>query len=300
MWRSGTHSADAGERTHSSTSPIKKIDDKGMSVRNTWTGQTMKITPEIAMEWQADIGADIVMAFDQPTFDTDSPDKARTSLSRSHDWTEKSYRHWLKLKDEGRTPAGQVFFPIIQGGRFRELRRESAYKMCSFGTRGIAVAGESIGIDPDISAETLSYVSDIIPPDKPLYGMGLGGGPEGFFKAVREGLDIFDNTSPTRLGRCGLAFVSPSSGGNTGNKFRISLKKGINRDIDTPVDTTCGCFVCKRYSRGYIKHLFNIGEAVGARLLTYHNLYFMEVLGALIRNSIESDTFNTLYNTWIF
>lgn len=299
MWKSGTHSADGGNRTHNSSSPIQKINDKGVMVKNTWTGQTMRITPQIAMEWQADIGADIVMAFDQPTFDTDSLDDARISLARSHDWTIASYHHWLKLQNEGRAPEYQVFFPIIQGGRFRELRRESAEKMCALDTAGIAIAGESIGINPDISAETLSWVADIIPPDKPLYGMGLGGGPEGFLKAVREGLDMFDNTSPTRLGRCGLAFISPSSGGNIANKFRVSLKKGINRDSDAPVDSLCDCFVCQHYSRGYIKHLFNIGEGTGARLLTYHNLRFMESLGALVRHAIETDSFGDLYKSWL-
>lgn len=299
MWKSGTHSLDLGDRIHSQTSPIKKIDDKGVVVRNIWTGQTVKITPEMAMEWQADIGADIVMAFDQPTFDTDSIDKARISLSRSHDWTMASYSHWLKLKGEGRAPVGQIFFPIIQGGRHRELRMESAEKMCSINPQGIAVAGESIGINPDISAETINFITDVIPFNIPLYGMGLGGGPEGYLKAVKEGLDMFDNTSPSRLGRCGLAFISPQAGGRVINKFRISLKKGINRDKDEPIDSACNCYVCKTHSRGYIKHLFNIGEGTGARLLTYHNLYFMESLGASVRSAIETNTFGLLCKSWL-
>lgn len=299
MWQSGTHSSEGEARNLSADSPIKKIDEKGVVVKNVWTGQTMKITPETAMEWQADIGADIVMAFDQPTFDTDSIEDARISVSRSHNWTTASYDHWMKLKSEGRTPEGQVFFPIIQGGRYKELRRESALRMCSLDTKGIAIAGESIGIDPDISAETISYVADIIPLDKPLYGMGLGGGPEGFLKAVKEGLDMFDNTSPTRLGRCGIAFISPPAGGNKKNKFRFSIKKGVHRDSDMPIDPYCECYACKNYTRGYLKHLFNIGESTGARLLTYHNLYFMEHLGFLVRSSIESDSFGALYNKWL-
>jgi queuine tRNA-ribosyltransferase len=299
MWKSGTHSLEHGNRAHTIASPIKKIDNKGVTVKNIWTGQSVKITPETAMEWQADIGADIVMAFDKPTFDTDSFDKARESVLCSHDWTLSSYAHWLKLKDEGLAPTYQMFFPIIQGGRYRELRRESAEKMCSLNTMGIAIAGESIGIDPDISAETINYVTDIIPSDKPLYGMGLGGGPEGFLKAVRAGLDMFDNTSPTRLGRCGYAFISPDSGGCSTNKFRESIKKGHNKDSNAPVDSSCDCCVCKNYTRGYLKHLFSIGETTGARLLTYHNLYFMETLGASVRHAIETSGFETLYKTWL-
>jgi queuine tRNA-ribosyltransferase len=299
MWKSGTHSLDGGSRAHSPTSPIRKIDKNGVLVRNTWTGQSVVVTPEMAMEWQADIGADIVMAFDQPTFDTDSLGSARVSLSRSHDWTAASFSRWLELKDEGRAPLNQIFFPIIQGGRFRELRRQSAEEMCSLDTLGIAIAGESIGIDPDISAETVSHVADIILSHKPLYGMGLGGGPEGFLKAVREGLDMFDNTSPTRLGRCGLAFISPDVGGRVSNKFRISLKKGANRDSEIPIDSSCVCPVCAQYSRAYIKHLFNIGEGTGARLVSYHNLFFMEKLGELVRNAIETNSFGSLYKRWI-
>lgn len=299
MWKSGTHSADGGDRTLNESSPIQKIDNKGVSVRNSWTGQKMRITPEKAMEWQADIGADIVMAFDRPTFDTDSLENASTSVALSHNWTIRSYQHWLKLKEKGDAPDYQMFFPIIQGGRFRELRRESAELMCSLDTVGIAIAGESIGIDPDISAETIRYISDIIPYSKPLYGMGLGGGPEGFLKAVREGLDMFDNTSPTRLGRCGYAFISPYEGGSKANKFRLYLKKGAHRDSKAPIDHTCDCYVCKNYSRGYIKHLFSIGEATAGRLVTSHNLYFMEKLGREVRKSIESESFDELCNLWL-
>lgn len=299
MWKSGTHSLQSGTRTHSTSSPIKKIDDNGVTVRNTWTKQFVKLTPEIAMEWQADIGADIVMAFDQPTFDTDSIDKARASLLRSHKWTMTSHTHWNRLQESNRAPAYQTFFPIIQGGRYRELRRESAEMMCDLSTLGIAIAGESIGIDPDVSSETLSFVTDIVPRSKPLYGMGLGGGPEGFIKAVKEGLDMFDNTSPTRMGRCGLAFISPFAGGCVKNKYRTSLRKGSLRNSDVPIDASCSCFVCNNYSKGYLKHLFSIREGTGARLVTYHNLHYMEELGALIRQSIETDTFSAFCKMWL-
>jgi len=280
-------------------SKFGKITPKGVVIKNTWTGQAVRVTPEIAMQWQADIGADIVMAFDRPTFDADSPAAARASLSLSHDWTARSYSHWQGLKSDGHAPGWQMFFPIIQGGRSRELRRESAEMMCALDTPGVAIAGESIGIDPDVTVETLGYVADIIPFDKPLYGMGLGGGPEGFLKAVRQGLDMFDNTSPSRLGRCGLAFISPSAGGRPANKFRESIKKGRQKDSGDPVDSSCDCYVCRQYSRGYIKHLFNIGEGAGARLLTYHNLHFMEALGAVVRRAIETGTFGELYKEWL-
>jgi queuine tRNA-ribosyltransferase len=300
MWRSGTHAMDNGRREHGKGSPVRKISDDGAVIQNVWTHEYVQITPELAMEWQADIGADIVMALDQPTFDTDNMTAARESLRRSHLWTVRSKAHWDALHSRGLAPASQMFFPIIQGGRTPALRRDSARFIADLGTVGIAIAGESIGIDPDVSAETISIVSDLLPTDKPLYGMGLGGGPEGFIKAVAQGLDMFDNTSPTRLGRCGIAFFSPASGGSTRNKFRFSLKKGRNRDDDRPIDLECNCHVCQSYTRAYLKHLLNIGESTGARLLSYHNVYFMEALGQAIRMAIEHDEFESLFAKWLY
>jgi queuine tRNA-ribosyltransferase len=299
MWKSGTHSLEGGARGHSSSSPITRIDDAGTTVRNTWTGENVRVTPETAMRWQADIGADIVMAFDQPTFDTDSHEDAIRSLTRSHDWTIRSLTHWRMLQAEGIAPDYQDFFPIVQGGRHRDLRRTSAELMCSLGTTGVAIAGESIGIDPDISAETLSWMSDIVPSDMPIYGMGLGGGPEGFLKAVAQGMDIFDNTSPTRLGRCGIAYISPRAGGTSANKFRVTIRKGASRDSQEPVDPHCACPTCTTYTRGYIKHLFNVNEGTGARLLSFHNLFFMEALGRGIREAICEGRFDAFYSTWL-
>ena len=119
-----------------------------------------------------------------------------------------------------------MFFPIIQGGRHTELRRASARFSIDLDTPGIAIAGESIGISPAISAETINSVRDLLPEEKPLYAMGLGGGPEGFLEAAACGMDMFDNTSPTRMARCGLALLHPEDGGTTTNKFRVNLKSG--------------------------------------------------------------------------
>jgi queuine tRNA-ribosyltransferase len=309
MWRSGTHAADAGRaggdgregaaRALAEGSPMRGVNRKGALYRNPWTGQETRVTPQLAMEWQAAIGADIVMAFDRPTFDTDAHEAARESVRLSHEWTLASRARWLELRAEGLAPAWQRFFPIVQGGRFEDLRAESCELMASLGADGVAVAGESVGMDPDVSAETLAFAARRLPPDKPLYGMGLGGGPEGYLKAVREGLDMFDNTSATRLGRCGLAYISPAAGGTPKNKFRASIKKGACRDDGAPVDASCGCPTCRRHTRAYIKHLFSIGEASGARLLTIHNLHFMEALGAAIRDAISRGAFDALCRAWL-
>jgi queuine tRNA-ribosyltransferase len=299
MWRSGTHSVEEGKRQHASDSPIEKITDNGVRVRSLQSGQRYWLTPEYAMEIQAMIGADIVMAFDQPTFDTDSLSDASESLARSHQWTLRSMTHWNHLKTKQQIPQGSVFFPIIQGGRYEELRRQSAQFIVDLDTAGIAVAGESIGINPDISAETIDMVRSVIPKEKPLYAMGLGGGPEGFFKAVERGADIFDNTSPTRLGRCGYALIMPDTGGTPKNHFRISLKKGLYAFDQSPVDPACQCKTCKNYTKAYIRYLLKLGDPLGMRLLSYHNLFFMCNLSRLIREAICSNNFYSLYNKWL-
>jgi queuine tRNA-ribosyltransferase len=299
MWRSGTHSLENGERKHKADSPIVKITDEGARVRSLITGERYWLTPERAMEIQALIGADIVMAFDQPTFDTDSLETAQASIRRAHTWIVRSKCHWEGLKEKGITPGWQSFFTIIQGGRHIELRKESAKFAVELDTEGIAIAGESIGIDPAITAETLDMVRDILPINKPLYAMGLGGGPEGFFEAVLRGVDMFDNTSPTRLGRCGLAFISPDAGGTVENHFRMDVKKGRYHADSFPIDPQCRCKTCLTYTRAYLRHLFKIKDPLGMRLLSYHNVWFMCNLGQVIRECIMQGSFQTLYNSWL-
>lgn len=299
MWGSGTHSGDEGERKLKENSPIVRITKEGAVVRNIHTGQKFLLSPERSMEIQANLSADIVMAFDRPIYDSDSYEGATETLSLSHHWTDLSFKHWNKLKSNGRAPSWQEFFPIIQGGQFRDLRRRSAEHCVSLDSFGLAVAGESIGINPHISEQTLEMIDGFVPRTKVLYAMGLGGGPEGFLRAVRCGVDLFDNTSPTRLGRCGLALVTPQSGGNIDNKFRINLKKGRFRADDSPLDTSCKCKVCSTHTKSYIRHCLKIEDPLGMRLLSHHNLYFMNNLGCQIRDSISQGTFESLFRLWL-
>jgi queuine tRNA-ribosyltransferase len=299
MWRSGTHSLENGERKHKTNSPIEKITDNGARVKSLITGESYWLTPEKAMEIQALMGADIVMAFDQPTFDTDSLENAQSSMRRAHAWIVRSQRHWKELKEREVAPCWQVFFPIIQGGRHVQLRKESARFSVDLDTVGLAIAGESIGIVPAISAETLEMVREILPTEKPLYAMGLGGGPEGFFEGTLRGVDMFDNTSPTRMGRSGLALISPGSGGTPKNHFRFDLTKGCYREDSSAVDSSCGCKTCQKYTRAYLRHLFKIRDPLGMRLVCYHNVWFMCNLGALIREAIKHDSFDSLYRSWL-
>ncbi len=299
MWRSGTHSNEEGRREHSAESPIRKITDEGAKVRSLVTGQEYMLTPEKSIDIQAGIGADIVMAFDQPTFDTDSHEEASKTLVRAHDWIRRSKVRWDSLVELGDVQPGRMFFPIIQGGRHTDLRRDSTRFSLDLETPGVAMGGESIGIDPQVSAEAINAVRDLIPKEKPLYAMGLGGGPEGFLEAASCGMDMFDNTSPTRMARCGLALIYPEDGGSTSNKFRFNLKAGKHRLDESPISRVCKCKACRSYSRAYIRHLLKIEEPLGMRLITFHNVHLMCALGASIRQSVIDGTFADLKRHWI-
>jgi queuine tRNA-ribosyltransferase len=299
MWRSGTHSLEGGKRQHHAASPIERITDEGARVRDLTTGRRYWLTPEVAMEIQADIGADIVMAFDQPTFDTDTLADARTTLTRAHNWVKRSHTAWQQLRQDERAKQWQEFFPIIQGGRYPELRRESTEFAMSLNTGGIAIAGESIGILPEVSAATLESVADLLPRERPLYAMGLGGGPEGFFAGVRWGVDMFDNTSPTRMARCGIALLLPQSGGQRTNRFRMDVTKARLRLDDTPLDPNCLCKTCATYTRAYLRHLFRIKDPLGMRLVSFHNVWYMCALGRAIREAIVADQFVQLERAWL-
>lgn len=298
-WRSGTHSQEGDGRKHRAGSPVEKIDDTGVRVRSLVDGTRFQITPESAMEVQAKIGADIVMAFDQPTFDTDSYEAAVASVRRSHAWVARSFARWRELKISGLARPWQELFPIVQGGRHVDLRRSSAQRCLDFGTLGIAVAGESIGIDPDVSARTIESVRDLIPADRPLYAMGLGGGPEGFLEAALRGVDMFDNTSPSRMARCGLALLGPDSGGTLKTRFRADVTKAKYKEDGAPLDPNCSCACCQGHSRGYLRYLFSIQEPLGARLLTIHNLTFMARFSRDLHHAIREGRFTDFYEHWL-
>jgi queuine tRNA-ribosyltransferase len=298
-WRSGTHSLEGAERKHRKESPVERITDEGVRIRSLVNGERSIVTPESAMEVQARIGADFVMAFDQPTFDTDTFDAAEASTARSHAWVARSFLKWKELKASGVARPWQELFPIIQGGRHPELRRRSTEMCLAFDSLGIAIAGESIGIEPAVTARTLESVRDIIPASRPLYAMGLGGGPEGFLEAALRGVDMFDNTSPSRMARCGLALLGPDATGEASRRFRVDVTKAKFRGDSSPLDPRCKCACCRCYTRGYIRYLFSIKEPLGPRLVTVHNLTFIARLGQHVHDAIRKGNFGELYEYWL-
>lgn len=272
---------------------VIKIDDNGALFASYIDGSKHLLTPEKSMEIQKDLGADIIMAFDQPLSKEITPKKAKEAFMRTLKWEERSLNHWKKLKST------QALYGIVQGGTNKRLRRESLNFILNLGFPGIAMGGETIGADPKISADSLETVIDLLPDDKPLHALGLGGGPEGIFEAVERGVDTFDNTSITRMARTGLLFISPEDGGNIKNKYRKDIKNTKLKDSKKPFSKNCGCKMCQNYSASYIHHLFKSKEITGLRLATIHNVYFVNDLMEKIRASILNSDFSNFKKHWL-
>ncbi len=273
-----------------------KITDHGARFRSHIDGALHEITPEKSMQIQKVLGADIIMAFDQPIKLANSVRKNNESLRRTFDWEERSFREWQKLQETGDY---QALYGIVHGGLDKKTRKSFLDFVLSTGFDGIAFGDETIGADPAMTKKGLDTVSDYLPDDKPVHALGLGGGPEGIFVAVERGVDTFDNTGITRMARSGILFINPEDGGTIQNKFRISIIKSKYRGQTTPISKNCNCYSCKNFSAGYMHHLTVNGEPLAARLNTIHNVFFVNSLMNKIRDSIEKGDFTSLKKSWL-
>lgn len=179
------------------------------------------------------------------------------------------------------------------------MRRQSMEFVLKTGFPGIAIGGETIGVDPKITTETLDTISDLWPKDMPVHALGLGGGPGGIFEAVSRGVDTFDNTSVTRLARSGLLFLYPEDRGTKENKFREDVGKFKFKSVKKPWSKVCQCYTCQNYSTAYLHHLLVARELSGFRLASIHNVHYMNDLMRKIRNSILDNDFESLKKDWL-
>ncbi len=295
LWSGGRRSCKKGSgfaRGEEGRGRVLKVADEGVEFASHLDGSRHFLSPEKSMEIQKVLGADIMMAFDQPLGLTDSEKKKKEAFRRTLLWGERSYLAWKKLKSK------QALFGIIQGDENPDLRRESLQFLLSFDFPGLAIGGESIGADPKLTARTLSTVTDLLPEDKPLHALGLGGGPEGIFAAVEYGVDLFDNSSITRMARNGQLLISPPDGGRKENKFRMDILKAKFKDDQQPVSQVCACYTCQNFSRAYLHHLLISQEMLGFRLATIHNVFFINNLMFQIRKAIGSGDFGDLKKEW--
>ena len=204
--------------------------------------------------------------------------EVRSALRLTTEWARRAKARWLVEREEGYR--GELF-GIVQGGFDLELRKRSADEIASFDFPGIAIGGLSVGEPYEVFKDFLASTSVLLPEEKPHYLMGIGT-PEYILDAVENGIDLFDCVFPTRVARNGLLFTK---------RGPLTIKKAANERDFTPIDPSCGCKVCRHYSRAYLRHLYKTQEILYAMLATYHNLWFLDRLVADIRTSIGRGSF---------
>ncbi len=253
---------------------MRKITEEGVKFRSHIDGSSHMLTPEKSIEVQNALGSDIMMAFDECAPWPADHNYVKKSLERT--------TRWLKrCKEAHKNVENQSLFGIMQGGMYKDLRYQSAQEIVELDLPGYAIGGLSVGEPRELMYEVLDYATDYLPKNKPRYVMGVGT-PDHLFEGVERGVDMFDCVLPTRIARNGTAMTS------TG---RISIKnKKFERDF-TPLDHECDCYVCRNYSRAYLRHLFKANEILSSMLLSHHNIYFLVNTMKKIREAIEEDRF---------
>jgi queuine tRNA-ribosyltransferase len=258
----------------------RRIDDGGVTFRSHIDGSEHRLTPEDSIRIQENLGADIIMAFDECA---DPNDHAYTAVAteRTHRWAERSIR--AKSRND------QALFGIVQGGVDPDLRAASAQFISSLNTPGIAIGGLSVGESKAEMHQVLDVLADVLPADRPRYLMGVGT-PEDLLNGIARGVDIFDCVLPTRLARHHAVF-SPEG--------RLNLMNASFVRDESPIDSACDCYTCCNFSRAYLRHLINAGELLAGTLLSIHNLRALIRLVEDVRESIIQGTFEGRLGPWL-
>jgi queuine tRNA-ribosyltransferase len=271
-WR-GPILTDSGGYQVFSLSDLRKVTDDGVRFKSHLDGSEHEFTPELAMKVQRDLGSDLVMTLDDCPKYPIGEEEARESLDRTHRWAERCRGFPLE--------EGQALLGIVQGSTFLRLREESAKTLTAIGFDGYAIGGLSLGESRELKTEMIEASVSHLPEESLHYLMGVGT-PEELASAIAQGVDLFDCVLPTRNARNGYLFTSQGA---------VVIKQSKYRDDPAPLDPQCECYVCKNFSRAYLRHLFIAREINAAILNTYHNVYFYLNFLKNIRDSIAQDTF---------
>ena len=269
---------DSGGYQVFSLTKLRKITDEGVRFQSHFDGKQHFLTPEEVMNIQKVLGSDMVMPLDECSPYPAKKDAAAAAVKRTTEWAQRSKDAFIQMKMR---EAGQFHFGIIQGSTYQDLREQSAAEILNIGFDGYAIGGVSVGETVKEMFETLDWVMPSMPPDAPRYFMGIGM-PDQIVSAVGMGIDMFDTVIPTRYGRYGTAFT---------HQGKVNIHNGEFAKDLSPVDAQCDCLTCRKYTRSYIRHLFNVDEILGLRLLAYHNVYFYVKLMENIRRAIKEDRF---------
>ena len=291
-WRRSLLTDSGGFQVFSLTA-LRKLTEEGVEFRSHIDGDLKFLSPEVSMEVQAMLGSDIVMAFDECVRGDAEHEETRRSLELTARWAARSKKRFDDLQSDGadtgfvsepsESPLSgrQALFGIVQGAGYADLRSESLQRTVEIGFDGYAIGGLSVGEEKRVMYDVLAGLTHRMPVDAPRYLMGVGT-PEDLLEAVSHGVDMFDCVLPTRNGRTGSAFTSMGS---------INIRNARFRSDEAPLDPRCGCSVCRRYSRAYLRHLYNAGEMLAATLISHHNLAFFLDTMRQVRQAIGLGSF---------
>ncbi len=277
-WEKGILTDSGGFQVFS-LSKIRKITEEGVIFNSHIDGAKKFLSPEISIETQKKFGSDISMAFDECIPYGVNYEYAKNSTERTHRWAERSLKS---------AKNGQAIFGICQGGMYEDLREESAKFISSLDFAGIAIGGLSVGEPKEIMYKMLEVSTKFLPENKARYLMGVGT-PDHLIEGVMRGVDMFDCVFATRVARNGMAMVSPK----TARRGRLVMKNAEFTEDFLPIEKNCDCYACKKnFTRAYIRHLVRADEIFGLRLLTLHNLRYLQRFMAEMRQSILDDKFS--------
>lgn len=260
---------------------LRKITEEGVTFRSHIDGSRKFLSPEVSMQVQMALGSDIVMAFDECVPYPADYDYAKQSTERTTRWAQ-------RCKDT-MTSEQQGLFGIVQGGMYKDLRTRSVQELVAMDFPGYAVGGLSVGEPKEIMYEMLEHTVSQLPQTKPRYLMGVGT-PDCLVEGVLHGIDMFDCVFPTRVARNGTAMTW------TG---RLVMKNAEYTHDFRPIEEGCGCYACRHYTRAYIRHLVRANEIFGLRLLSLHNLYFLQSFMRELRQSILEDRFTEFRSNFL-
>jgi len=256
-----------------SLADTRKIDPDGVTFKSHIDGSMKRLTPESSIVIQENLGADIIMAFDECA-DPLNHDYSKEAMDRTHLWAKRCL--------DAKKREDQALFGIVQGGIFEDLRTESAQVISSLGFPGHAIGGLSVGESKADMYRTIEVVNAVLPKDKPRYLMGVGT-PEDLIEGVLRGVDIFDCVLPTRLARHNTAMT---------NFGRLNLMNAAFARDEQPIDPACGCYTCRTFTRAYLRHLIIAREMLAATLLSIHNLFTLVELARNLRSAILAGRLN--------
>ncbi|MBO6262915.1 MAG: tRNA guanosine(34) transglycosylase Tgt [Clostridia bacterium] len=251
-----------------SLAKLNNIKDEGVTFSSNVDGSKHFITPEKAIEIENNLGADIIMAFDQCSEYGADYKKSKKAMERTLSWLDRCYN--VHKNEE------QALFPIVQGNVFKDLRKISLKETIPYAKYGIGIGGLSVGEPKEMMYDVMDSMLPDYPTDIPRYLMGVGS-PDCLVEGVMRGIDMFDCVLATRIARNGTAMTS---------RGKIVVRNGIYKEDFTPLDPECDCYCCKHYTKAYLRHMINVGEMMGGMLLSLHNISFLTKLMRDMRASI--------------